>query len=249
MGIDTSSLREYVGRQSHGYRTKYYYDKEDKLVAKSCPRCDTVQDSRSFHKSPATRSGLSSSCKLCTNSSNRKVRLTESPNESSRRKSKTSDVLKRRASRSRSELIRDRDRLHPGGVKTCRVCHIDIPFDSYYPDKYSPDSLDSMCTECRSTRAREKRREPIVEYWMARGIPIECYVCGGPYDHADHVVPLRLGGHDAYRNMLPMCEKHNTSKGAKPLGMWLIAKKDEFMAMDIIYRVSSYDVCYIPYIF
>lgn len=249
MSVDVSGLREHVGRQSHGYRTRYYYDKEDKLVAKSCPRCNTVQDYGSFHKSPATRSGLSSSCKLCTNSSNRKSRLAETPEEESHRKAKTADTLRRRAARTRAELSRDRDRLRPDGVKTCRVCRLDILVDSYYQDKYSPDSLDSMCVPCRKTRAREKKREPIVEYWMTRGIPIECYVCGGPYDHSDHVVPLHLGGHDAYRNMLPMCEKHNTSKGAKPLGMWLISKKDEFMVMDIIYRVSSYDVCYIPYIF
>lgn len=44
-----------------------------------------------------------------------------------------------------------------------------------------------------------------------------CYICGGPYEHIDHVIPLSRGGTNWPANLRPMCAEHNLIKGAKSL--------------------------------
>lgn len=48
-----------------------------------------------------------------------------------------------------------------------------------------------------------------------------CYVCAGPAEHLDHVVPLALGGSHVFENLRPICPSCNSSKGAKLLEDWL----------------------------
>ena len=42
-----------------------------------------------------------------------------------------------------------------------------------------------------------------------------CYLCGGPYEHTDHVIPLSRGGYDVLANLRPCCSPCNLSKHAK----------------------------------
>jgi 5-methylcytosine-specific restriction endonuclease McrA len=43
----------------------------------------------------------------------------------------------------------------------------------------------------------------------------QCWMCGGPFEHVDHVIPLALGGPHVLANLRPACASCNTSKGAK----------------------------------
>lgn len=40
-----------------------------------------------------------------------------------------------------------------------------------------------------------------------------CWMCGGPFEHVDHVKPLSKGGPHALANLRPACAPCNTSKG------------------------------------
>lgn len=40
-----------------------------------------------------------------------------------------------------------------------------------------------------------------------------CYMCGGPYEHIDHVIPLARGGTNWPANLRPACAKCNLRKG------------------------------------
>lgn len=42
-----------------------------------------------------------------------------------------------------------------------------------------------------------------------------CWMCGGPFDHVDHVKPLSRGGIHALSNLRPACAPCNISKGAR----------------------------------
>lgn len=63
-------------------------------------------------------------------------------------------------------------------------------------------------------RAREKgvphedwTREQVVSLYGNR-----CYLCGGPYEHTDHVIPLVKGGWDVLANLRPSCATCNLRK-------------------------------------
>jgi 5-methylcytosine-specific restriction endonuclease McrA len=47
-------------------------------------------------------------------------------------------------------------------------------------------------------------------YWGNR-----CYMCGGPFEHVDHFIPLALGGPHCLSNLRPACGSCNSSKGAR----------------------------------
>lgn len=43
----------------------------------------------------------------------------------------------------------------------------------------------------------------------------KCYMCGGPFEHIDHVKPLSKGGPHMLSNLRPACRSCNCSKGQK----------------------------------
>jgi 5-methylcytosine-specific restriction endonuclease McrA len=56
--------------------------------------------------------------------------------------------------------------------------------------------------------------QDLADYWESLGID-GCVYCGAPYEHADHIQPLALGGEHSRANLLPACADCNLSKGAK----------------------------------
>ncbi|MFD3573862.1 HNH endonuclease [Streptomyces sp. NPDC058644] len=42
-----------------------------------------------------------------------------------------------------------------------------------------------------------------------------CVVCGGPFEHIDHNVPLIRGGSHTLDNLVPLCADHNLAKSGK----------------------------------
>lgn len=61
----------------------------------------------------------------------------------------------------------------------------------------------------------------------------KCWMCGGPFQHVDHVKPLSQGGPHILANLRPACRTCNLSKG----GRWLGAKA----AHAIAYRARRLD--------
>ena len=55
----------------------------------------------------------------------------------------------------------------------------------------------------------------------------QCYICGGPVQHIEHVKPRKRGGGDTFANLRPSCAKCNLSKGAKPLKEYLRLRRSQ----------------------
>ena len=43
----------------------------------------------------------------------------------------------------------------------------------------------------------------------------KCWICGGPFQEIDHVIPLAKGGLHTLSNLRPSCTYCNRSKGTK----------------------------------
>ncbi|MBT2266408.1 HNH endonuclease [Rhodococcus erythropolis] len=54
-------------------------------------------------------------------------------------------------------------------------------------------------------------------------------MCGGPYQHLDHVKPLSAGGPHMLSNLRPSCADCNLSKGAK----WPLPQKEKTSCLPI----------------
>ena len=62
---------------------------------------------------------------------------------------------------------------------------------------------------------------------VMRLIRSPCIICGDPLSYnseGDHVVPVSRGGRDNISNFIPLCKRHNASKGGKDLMEWGMQK-------------------------
>lgn len=70
-----------------------------------------------------------------------------------------------------------------------------------------------------SSRRRARERSAFHEDWTRAQVSAlygsVCYLCGGLYEHTDHVIPLVRGGWDALPNLRPSCASCNYKKNAK----------------------------------
>lgn len=192
---------------------------------KKCNKCQETLPLSMFFNVRANKDGLDYKCKKHSNWS--KVK--------SSRKSRSPEVL--------AALLLDR---YPDGLKECWTCKKLVPVVEYHKNITQPDGLQHECTPCVYIRHNNRYNRHIEEYWALNDIPEECYLCGGPYEHADHVVPEALEGPDTPENILPMCAHHNRSKNDTPLVDWLRRDHPD-LAQTTLAKVLSYGVNpYVP---
>lgn len=83
----------------------------------------------------------------------------------------------------------------------------------------------------KSGRRRARKRGCFVEdftgtdllvWWELMSIDSRyCYWCGGPYESADHVMPIALGGHHSFTNIVPCCHGCNNRKDSMHPLSWI----------------------------
>lgn len=184
---------------------------------KKCRQCKYYKSLEEFSNSICNPDGLHQSCKDCDKKRQATLR-SEDPNYAPAIQKK---LRLKNLQRTPEQILRDRERARPTGTKKCQRCKKVISVDLFYSDRGNTDGLASACGECTREYIAWKKRGEVEEQWKSLGIPVECYVCGGPWDHTDHVVPKELQGTNDVSNLLPMCETHNTSKWKTPLDRWL----------------------------
>ncbi len=89
-----------------------------------------------------------------------------------------------------------------------------------YVESYGPGFFTNRCQY--SGIFRESRKV------VMRLIRSPCIICGEPLSYnseGDHVVPVSKGGRDNISNFIPLCKRHNASKGNKDLMEWGIQKQ------------------------
>ena len=181
---------------------------------KTCPTCGATKKLSKFHRNRSTKDGLNYQCAKCANRA-RKV------------KGDPKDVQARK---------------YPDGTKVCPKCKETKSLTKFYKNRTTHDGLHRNCRSCDSTHYRTKRRQEYESHWKAHNIPFECYICQGPYEHSDHVIPTKLGGSDDPTNRLPICAYHNGSKNGALLEDWLTSKHHDIMADVLDKVVNVYNV-------
>ena len=111
--------------------------------------------------------------------------------------------------------------------------------------QYAADPEIRIAQASEWSRANPEKRQAIVERRRARkvagtvpGVAVDegsiaarfayygnrCYLCGGPADAVDHVIPLALGGLHIPANLRPICHSDNSSKGGRSLDSFYARK-------------------------
>lgn len=252
MTVDTSNLIAVPMNKRKDYRTgTRYYDSENILVAKTCANCFEAKLIECFNNDSSAVDGLCTQCRDCRKVIRKKTykpnpnRKKQPPRSSKKNKTYRSTQTKRLTSRTEYDILSDQQRLRPDGIKKCGSCSTKTPVSNFHRDIYSADGLFRYCKPCHHRKNLERIRKEHIEYWTSQDIPIECYVCGGPYEDSEHIIPLTLGGPDILSNMLPSCAECNRGVGgkhARPLREWLFSKFTEDIAKTILDRVISYGI-------
>lgn len=138
--------------------------------------------------------------------------------------------------RSDDQIRIDTESIYPAGEKPCTKCLVSKPLSDFYPKPERRDGLRRTCRECDLIRNDLRRKDPHIDYWIANGIPLVCYVCGDPWEHADHVLAESRGGVDDSYNRLPICQPCNSSKWKTPLDEWLLRARPDY-ASEVLHKV------------
>ena len=187
-------------------------------ATKTCTKCGATKPLSDFHRDRTKPDGHRARCKACFLAA-----------QAARR---------RRLATSGPTIARNE--------KWCPSCRRTLPADAFHSARTSPDGLAYRCRSCAAEQSRRWAREnpdakrakdarrrarkaaatvedfsaaDLATSWDERGL-YACVYCGGPAEHADHVVPLSRGGAHVVGNLVPACAKCNTSKSARTLPEW-----------------------------
>lgn len=207
--------------------------------SKECAHCGKDLPLSMFGRGIRYRDGLEFACKEC-------MRIKSKNEDPTINKISTSKYKTKNKLRTKEQVLKDRERLHPDGKKVCSRCRLPKPLSCYYDSLHTKSGLAGECKVCHNEGAVRRARKRDKKYWASVGVPLSCYICGDPWVdgfHSDHVIPKRLGGSDSYPNRLPLCPTHNNSKWMTPLEIWLRETMPERMD-EILDRVAGYGVDY-----
>lgn len=240
-GTALEGLTFEVSRRYRGWQGARFYHTDGTLAGKICPSCRKALVSVCFSTNTGHTDGLSTYCNLCNGSLNKEYHRLRNEDDPMRSKTQSKRAYDKYFSRSDEEIKYARKNLHPSGTKICRVCRESLYFSKYDVGRGRPDGLASDCKSCKKTR----RKKICVDYWTAKGIPLECYLsgCSRPFEEIDHVVPTSLDGPDELSNLLPMCGTHNRRKHGKLLILWLSESHPEVL-QETLDLVASYGIDY-----
>lgn len=224
---------------------KKYRDEHYPTGLKQCIDCKNSLPFSSFYKLSAKLDGLLSRCIPCYR--DKFVLNTDETGElivNVRGRVYSANSRERLRRRSPGEVKADMLSRHPEGTKTCRKCKEDLDISFFHRSICNYDGLATSCKSCKNLSDKQRSSGIFVEYWNSLGIPLECYICKGPWAHADHVVAEKLGGSDEPYNRLPICQPCNSSKWMHPLDEW-IRKKHPDVAETILRKVAvTYGMVY-----
>lgn len=195
---------------------------DDATRAKRCCRCATWLPVESFHTDRSRKDGRCPDCKSCRLATNAKGKAR----------------LKAQRAERRAALL-----TSPPRSKACKVCLEDKPLTQFVVNSRLRWGRGERCKTCHNAASRasfkddQRRRELAAESyrrWRARKLaatvaPIssaqinarmsmfgyKCWMCGGPFEHVDHVKPLSKGGLHMLCNLRPACGSCNRSKAAR----------------------------------
>lgn len=180
------------------------------LGTKSCKKCDKSKKLEDFPYYKNSSCRTHSWCWDCYRAYN-KSRKAPPGYDAERGRARA----KINAERAPEELLEDQKRIRPDGTKKCRTCKNTLNISMFHKGIMQDDGLYSSCKNCSNLKRTRRRKKIYETYWTNIGVALECYLCGGPYEEVEHVVPESLGGPDTPENTRPVCSKCNHGVGGK----------------------------------
>lgn len=217
MSFDVTGLTEIKGRTLKGWTTRFYVNEEGACVSKTCPSCEAVLAASEFARSSAMRFGLSGRCRKCNSDYMRAYWAKPSDkagtsNGDARREAR----YERNRMRSDEEVSSEQSARYPDGTKWCRTCGSHKPLTEFYAARLFGDGLSPLCKSCADAGRLSRKRKTNETYWRGLSIPEECYMCAGPYEEVEHLVPRsHPRGYDVPENTRPSCRGCNRGPGGK----------------------------------
>lgn len=195
----------------------------EQCIAKTCSQCREVRPVEEYSKDASRKFGINNVCKSCGihNSAIRVKSTSKIGNTTLNAESKRYTYL-RNSSRTDEKILEDQIRKRPEGTKICKTCRETKELAEYYVCRSNGDGLQAECKACRKAKQLIRYSKPYVHYWTANNIPLRCYLCDGPYEEIEHLIPTsHPNGYDLPSNTLPACIKCNrgteTGKWNTPL--------------------------------
>lgn len=98
-----------------------------------------------------------------------------------------------------------------------------------YHQEYSKNHPEQALAHLRNRRAKKRNAEITLKpkEWkeIKRSYNDRCVYCGKLAISQDHVIPMIRGGSHTADNVVPACISCNSSKGAKPLLVWMYERR------------------------
>lgn len=175
--------------------------------------CSACKESLPLSEFPACRSradGLHWYCRSCANNNSKQW---SSSNRQYFEEYRLEYYEKNRR-RTDEEIRAKRAEFYRDGVKHCSSCNRSLPLGSFPDHRARADGLSYLCKRCSNCRNRKRREIDYLTYWGSLGIRRECYMCAGPYEQIEHLIPQsHPRGLDIPENTRPACAKCNGSGG------------------------------------
>lgn len=170
-------------------------------MTKHCRRCDTTKPISDFYRDSSRRDGLYVSCKSCHRE--RTDSWSQRNPAATKRYDRTSKARHREARRLREAERRAR---YPERVKAAT-----LKWKATHRAHLT--ALEAVRRGRKAAAAGDASPAQIaarVAYYGGK-----CWMCGRPYEHIDHVIPLSRDGSNWPANLRPACSTCNSRKGSK----------------------------------
>ena len=208
-----------------------------------CTRCDETKSVSEFGKNPRSPSGLKSWCRPCTNEYVREWRA-RNPESNQRQRDASAQWKKdnpekalshkrvyRAKHREEINERRKRPELRAAEYATRRRYMEDpsrraaavkaaAEWAALNPERYR--ATQRRADARRRARKRDVHAIRFTQEQLASRMGVfgnKCWMCGGAFEHIDHVKPLSLKGPHILANLRPACAACNGSKSGKWYGV------------------------------
>lgn len=207
-----------------------------------CTRCETIKSVSEFGKNSRSPSGLKSWCRPCSNAYT-KDWLSKNPESLQRQRSATARWREANPDRG-LEHARSYKRRHRDDINARRRSPEQKAVNNAYNAVFRQDPLrrasavdgSRAWAAANPERYQENQRRagalrrarksgahsiPFTREQLAARMQFfgnVCWMCGGAFEHVDHVKPLKADGPHILANLRPACAACNVSKSGKWYG-------------------------------
>jgi len=189
----------------------------DHADTKTCTECKRALASSEFPRNRRTRSGLHWACKQCNSA---RAKAWRDAN-----KARTSAYNAAYYSTNRERISADRETRRQADPEAKRKQ--DRAYAARNRERRRQQSREWYTTHAGTWAEYNRRRRAALKSQTSTRISMDdlimrmsmfghrCWMCGGPFEHVDHVKPLSKGGAHMLCNLRPACAACNHSKKAR----------------------------------